>query len=75
MADKTKLPSEGSPKTITTNIGSAKTVSTVYAYKHGIVTVLEFIWSDTTSTFVKFNGSGLEIGGTLDMGTGTAIKW
>jgi hypothetical protein len=69
--DKTTLPSAS----VTSLIG-AKTVSTVNAYQHGVVTVLEFKFSDTTSQFVKFaSNGGLEIGGTAEMGTGTVVRF
>lgn len=74
---KANLPSEGSPKTITTllNFGAA-TLSSSFAYKHGVVTVLEFTLSDASVHFVKFGGNGtLEIGGTMELGTGTKVSW
>lgn len=72
---KTALPTECSPKTVTSLVG-AKTISAAYAYKHGSVTVLEFAFSDSTTNFVKVSSGGrLEIGGTLEMGTGTAVTW
>jgi hypothetical protein len=72
---KTALPSEGSPKTVTSLVG-AKTISSVFAYKHGVVAVLEFAFSDSTTNFVKFdNHGGLEFGGTLELGTGTKVSW
>ena len=74
---KANLPSEGQPKSINTllNFG-ANTVSSAYAYKHGVVTVLEINLSNSTTQYVKFAAnSGLEIGGTLEMGTGTKVSW
>ena len=71
----TTLPSQGSPKTITTQVG-AKTISNVYAYKHGVVTVLEFAFSDGSTNFIKHASNGpLEIGGTDELGTGTLVTW
>lgn len=72
---KTALPTEGSPKSVTTLIG-AKTITSALAYKHGVVTVLELGFSDATTNFVKFGSNGvLEFGGTLELGTGTQVKW
>jgi len=72
---KTALPTEGSPKLVTSLIG-AKTITSAVAYKHGVVTVLELGFSDATTNFVKFDGHGsLEFGGTLELGTGTQVKW
>jgi hypothetical protein len=73
---KTQLSSEGSPKIVTTNCGGGKTISTVQTYKHGVVTVVEMVFSDASSNFIKFASNGaLELGGTLEMGTGTQVKW
>jgi hypothetical protein len=75
MISKNALPSEGSPKSVTSLIG-AKTITAASAYKHGIVTVIEFGFSDASTNFLKFSSnSGLEIGGTLEMGTGTKVGW
>jgi hypothetical protein len=73
---KNNLPSEGSPKTITTQVGT-KTISTVMAYKHGAVMVVELAFNDSTTNFIKFsaNNGSLEIGGTLELGTGTKVSW
>lgn len=71
------LPSEGSPKGITSllNFG-ANTLTSAYAYKHGVVTVLEFNLSNSTTVFAKIASNGsLEIGGTLEMGSGTKVSW
>ncbi|MDE2105607.1 MAG: hypothetical protein KGL39_50740 [Patescibacteria group bacterium] len=74
---KALLPSEGSPKSITSLLGfAALTVSSANAYKHGVVTVLEFNMSDSSTKFVKVGNNGqLEVGGTLEMGTGTKVSW
>lgn len=72
---KTNLPSEGSPKSVTALVG-AKTITAAYAYKHGPVTVIEFAFSDASTNFLKVSSNGaLEIGGTLEMGTGTKVGW
>ena len=72
---KTALPSEGSPKTVTALVG-AKTITAAVAYKHGIVNVVEILFSDASTNYIKFaSNSGLEIGGTLEMGTGTKVSW
>jgi hypothetical protein len=48
----------------------------VQTYKHGVVTVLEFVFSDASTNFIKFGSNGsLEMGGTLELGTGTPVKW
>jgi hypothetical protein len=74
--NKNALPTEGSPKTVTSNCGGGKTISTVQTYKHGVVTVVEFVFSDASSNFIKFGSNGtLEMGGTLELGTGTPVKW
>jgi hypothetical protein len=75
--DKTKLPSEGSPKSVSSLLSfGANTLSSANAYKHGVVTVLECNLSNSTTVFVKFSSnSGLEIGGTLEAGTGTKVGW
>ena len=63
------------PESVTSLIG-AKTISAAYAYKHGVVTVIEFVFSDASSGFIKVAKTGtLEFGGTLEMGTGTEVKW
>lgn len=75
MANKTQLASEGSVKTVTTLIG-AKTISTASVYKHGVVTCVELYFSDASTNYIKFaSNGGLEIGGTLEMGTGTKVSW
>lgn len=75
--NKTTLPSEGSPKSVTSLLGfGAATVTSAAAYKHGVVSVVEFALSNSTTVFVKFaSNSGLEIGGTLELGTGTKVSW
>jgi len=73
--NKSTLPTEGSQKNVTTLIG-AKTITTATAYKHGVVTCIELAFSDASTNFVKVGGNGkLEIGGTNEMGTGTAVAW
>lgn len=75
--NKNTLPSEGSPKTVTSllNFG-ANTLTSAFAYKHGVVQVLEFVLSDASAHFLKVASNGvLEIGGTLELGTGTKVTW
>lgn len=73
--NKLTLPSEGSPKSVTALIG-AKTITAAVAYKHGVVTVIELAFSDASTNFLKVSSNGnLEIGGTLEMGTGTKVAW
>jgi hypothetical protein len=76
--NKTALPTECSPKSITSLIG-AKTLSATspsLAYKHGSVMVVELAFNDSTTNYIKFGpNSALEIGGTLEMGTGTQVTW
>ena len=72
---KANLPSEGSPKSVTALVG-AKTITGAFVYKHGLVTVLEFVFSDSTTNFIKVASNGqLEFGGTLELGTGTKVSW
>lgn len=75
--NKANLPSEGSPKVITSQLGFASlTVSSAYAYKHGMTTVFEFVMSDSSLKFLKVSNNGtLEIGGSAEMGTGTKVSW
>ncbi|WP_348269743.1 hypothetical protein P8936_16470 [Edaphobacter paludis] len=72
--NKTNLPSEGSPKTVTALVG-AKTITAAYAYKHGVATVIELAFSDASTSFIKVANGNLEIGGTLEVGTGTKVNW
>lgn len=73
--NKSELASHGAPKSITALIG-AKTITSASAYRHGTVLVIEFLFSDASTNFIKDAGSGgLEIGGTLEMGTGTKVSW
>jgi hypothetical protein len=74
--DNQALPTEGTPQAVTALIGDKKTIHSARTYKHGSVTVLELEFSDSTTSFIKFSSnSGLEIGGTLEMGTGTSVTW
>jgi hypothetical protein len=53
------------------------TISSIEAYKHGVVTVIEFAFSDASTNFIKVasNDRGtVEIGGTNEMGTGTRVN-
>ncbi len=73
--NKAQLASQGSAKVITSLIG-AKTITAAQTYKHGVVTVIELGFSDASTNYIKFASNGfLEIGGTLEMGTGTAVTW
>lgn len=75
--NKAALPTEGSPKLVTSllNFG-ALTLTSAYAYKHGVVTVIEFLLSDASTHFLKVASNGtLEFGGTLEVGTGTKVSW
>ena len=78
--DNQTLPPEGSPQEITTLVGDKKTIHSARTYKHGSVTVVELTFLDSaldsTTSFIKFApNSGLEIGGTAEMGTGTKVTW
>jgi hypothetical protein len=75
--NKNALPSEGSPKTITSLLNfAAATLTSAFAYKHGVVTVIEFALSDASTHFLKVASNGtLEVGGTLELGTGTKVSW
>lgn len=72
---KANLPNEGSAKSLTNLVG-AKTISSVSAYKFGVVSALELLFTDASVVFIKFaSNGGLEIGGTCEMGTGTKVGW
>jgi hypothetical protein len=75
--NKNALPTEGTPKTLTSLLAfGANTLTSAYAYKHGSVTVIEFGLSNATTSFLKVSSNGaLEVGGTLEMGTGTKVTW
>lgn len=70
--DKTTLPSGN----VTALVG-AKTITAVNAYRHGVVTVLQFSFSDSSTQYVKFNSTGgLEIGGgDAEWGSGTKVNF
>ena len=70
------LPPEHSPKTVTSLVGGGKLIHTAYAFKHGSVTVVELTFIDSSTSFIKVGPHGtLEIGGSLEMGSGTAVSW
>jgi hypothetical protein len=72
--DKKQLVKAG--KSVTTPMGGAKTVSSMNVFQHGIVTCLEINYSDSTTYYFKVNNQGVvEAGGTLELGTGTAVSW
>ena len=72
---KANLPTVGTPQLITSLVG-AKTISSVYAYKHGTTYVLEILFSDSSVNFIKIaTNQGIEIGGTNELGTGTKVAW
>jgi hypothetical protein len=48
-----------------------KTLSNAQAYQHGSVQVVELIFSDSTTLFLKFLQGQVETGGTNEWGTGT----
>jgi deoxyribose-phosphate aldolase len=50
---------------------SGKTVTDVVVTQHGIVTAIEIVYS-TGSQFIKEKQGLVEVGGTLEWGTGTA---
>jgi deoxyribose-phosphate aldolase len=59
-------------KSILTASGlSGKTVTDVVVTQHGIVTAIEIVYS-TGSQFIKEKQGLVEVGGTLEWGTGTA---
>jgi hypothetical protein len=61
--------------TLTSLIG-AKTITSAYAYRHGVVSVIELNFSDTTTNYIKFaSNGGLEIGGTAEVGSGTKVAF
>ena len=72
--DKTTLPTHCTPKSVAGLVG--KTITAGSAYKHGVVTVVELAFSDSSVGFIKVGHAGaLEIGGTAEMGTGTKVSW
>lgn len=75
--DKTKLPAEQAPRTVPTSAlpAGAKTFSSAQVYKHGVNSILEITFSDTSSLFVKaiHTDSSFEVGGSADVGTGTRV--
>lgn len=76
MANKNNLPSEGAAKTLSVTAFGSATISSLQAYKHGSVNVLEFALSAGGPVFIKADNHGsIEIGGTLELGTGTKISW
>jgi hypothetical protein len=61
---------------VCTSLVGTKTVNAARAFKHGVVTVLELRFTDTSTVFIKFaSNDGLEIGGTSDYGTGTKVNF
>lgn len=50
---------------------SSKTVTDVFVHQHGSVNVVEIVFSGG-STFIKERQGLMEVGGTIDWGTGTA---
>lgn len=67
--DKTTLPSNN----VLTAIG-AKTITGAAVFRHGVVTVIQLSFSDSTTTYIKVtSNNGVEIGGTAEMGTGTKV--
>lgn len=50
---------------------SSKTVTDVFCHQHGSVNVVEIVFSGG-STFIKERQGLMEVGGTIDWGTGTA---
>jgi hypothetical protein len=71
-----KKTQSSTPKSLTSQVGT-KTISTVEAYKHGVVMVIELGFSDSTTTYIKVasNDHGtVEVGGTNELGTGTKVS-
>lgn len=69
------LPIEFSPRAVT-NLFPSRTVTAASAFKHGSVYGVELVFPDGSSTFIKVGrGSALEIGGTVEMGTGSEVAW
>jgi len=59
-----------------TPLVGAKTITAVYGYRHGVVTVIELAFSDASTNFIKVaSNGGMEVGGTAEMGTGTKVNW
>lgn len=74
--NKVTLPPEGSSKSITTPLGfSTNQVSTANIYRAGVMTVVEFNMNNSTTQYLKFfsNSGNVEVGGTLEPGSGTTF--
>lgn len=69
--DKTNRPSANG---IDAKLGiSGKTISTVTAYRHGTVEVIDILCTDSNHYFIKCSQGQVDLGGTSDWGTGTFI--
>jgi Holliday junction resolvase len=69
----TKSNSTISSSVLTASGLSGKTVTDVIVTVHGSVAAVEIVFS-TGSQFIKVRQGQVEVGGTLDWGTGTALK-
>lgn len=68
------MPNKTSLKTFSVaGTAAGKTITTVQAYSHGSVDVVEIIHSGGT-LFVKFKQGEIEVGGTNEFNTGTTKK-
>ena len=63
-----------SKSVLTTSGLSAKTITDVIVTEHGSVTVVECVEAGG-SHFIKFKQGVVEVGGTLEFGTGTVVKF
>ena len=70
MATK-RIDTKTSSSMLTASGLSGKTVTDVFIHQHGSVSVIEVVFSGGQS-FIKHRQGLLEVGGTIDWGTGTA---
>lgn len=76
--DTTLLPGWVGSKDVTSLLGAgSNTITSVTATKMGVITVLDFLMSDTSHCYLKVDANGHLIVGGEDntVGTGTEVTW
>jgi hypothetical protein len=69
--DKAQLASNSG---ITGMLGIAgKTITSINAFRHGSVEVLDILCTDAVHYFIKSSSGMVEVGGTAEWGTGTKV--
>ncbi|HVW77454.1 MAG TPA: hypothetical protein VHB45_07565 [Alloacidobacterium sp.] len=66
------------PEARVINISSlipTKTIASANVARPGSTFVIELVFSDASTCFIKTYNGRIEIGGTADTGTGTEITW